>query len=244
MSFGLSVFNDKGGEIVSTSVRPMFYEFRGTFKVTSQYSTGEGSGSIVFPRAITTQYRPYLFIRLVNWNRPTINILATFTGSPGNWTGANFRTGATTGINNLQNHDFEYVVCSLGNIPSPSGYGMAIFSEEGDVTFSSDRSLVTNARYTTTWSIIGTGSVNLLMRANFQVEADDFIDVGITLAPSMFSCSPSNQYFTVGVLYQGVRVVELFMTDAGGGRIYDLSNDNLNRIYCTPICKFPSDRYN
>lgn len=243
MSFGLSVRNDKGGEIISTSVRPMFYEFRGEFKVTSRYSDGEGTGSIAFPRAIRTQYRPYLFIRIIRWNRPSVNIVAFFTGGPGNWTGATFITGASSNISNLQNHDFEYVVCSLGDIPAPIGHGLAVFDEDGEVVFSSEKTLVTNARYTTTWSPVRTESQALLMRAEFQVEIDDFIDVGITTSPSMFACNYTNTYFTVVVLADSSRVIELAMRDTSGGARYWMSGDNINRIYCTPVCKFPSDRY-
>lgn len=244
MSFGFEAINDNNSVIISSDSRPLVYIGRGQVSLTNSVVDRPAVGSTTFP-TVTTQAPPRIFVRLNSSRHASMNCYVYINGSPGNWTGFTMYAGAQGG-GTLPLYVLDYTLCipSGGSGTSlTSGYGMVLYGEDGQEVFNNTQRIVRFGKFTKVWSytinITSTATFHNL-NSNVSIDPDDYIDItyfnrGIVLQQVV------NAMFTSLILYSNsVRVLQ--MQTQATNRTDQILDAGIT-YYCTPICKFPIDRY-
>lgn len=234
---GLSVVNDYSSLIISSEYKVMVFSERGTFKITSQYTNAEGSGTVNFVKPITTQEPPQVFVRFVSGVHNDLGIYTGLRGGPGNWTGF-VVVSAVRGNPYLQDYTLEYVSCMYSNRKSTSSYGLEIYDYQGNPIYTSSDKVVKFSKFSKNWTVT-TGNQVDYYDSGLTIESDDFISISaIDRGVSWFT--GHSQYAGITLLSNGVRMLRITNQISQGDWYYQGTN---NTYLAIPVCKFPQNRY-
>lgn len=244
MDYGLSVTNDYGSVIISSSYKVLVFSERGLFQITSRYSDREGAGEVTFAKPVLTQEPPQVFVRHIKGRHNGLAVYTTLRGSAGNWTGFKVTSAAAGG--DLQNHSMEYVTCKYSDKSSTDVYGLEVYDEQGKIAFTSSDRVVKYNKFTRNWrwQQFGGRSPLQVFHSDLAIDADDFISIS--------SIDRGVSWYMDGVDYAGLRLLDggkpvLAMTinaevdqNQYGGYWYQGTNGT---SFAIPVCKFPIEKY-
>lgn len=243
MDFGLSVTNDYGSVIISSSYKVLVFSERGLFQITSRYSDREGVGEVTFAKPVLTQEPPQVFVRHIKGKHNGLSVYTTLRGSAGNWTGFKVTSAASGG--DLQNHSMEHVICKYSDKPSTDVYGLEVYDEQGKIVFTSSDRVVKYNKFTRNWrwEQFGGRSPVQMFHSDLAIDADDFISIS--------SIDRGVSWYMDGVDYAGLRLLDggkpvLAMTINAvpdsyyEGYWYQGTNGT---SFSIPVCKFPIEKY-
>ena len=237
-NFGISVTNNSNSVMITSQYKIMVFSERGTFRIQSQYTDREGSGSVTFVKPILTQEPPQIFLRYVSGVHTDLGVYSTILGSPGNWTG--FRmTSAVRGGSSLQNYLIEYVSCKYADRQSTELYGMSIWDEAGNILFSASDRIVRYSKFSKVWTKTNGDTVDIY-KSNLTIDADDFISVS-SIDRGVVWFADGAGFVGLNLMTAGVLVLNISAQRSGGG--YNYSQGVAGQNFCIPVCKFPSARY-
>ena len=244
MDYGLSVTNDYGSVIISSSYKVLVFSERGLFQITSKYSDGEGSGEVTFAKPVLTQEPPQVFVRYINGRHGALALYTTLRGAAGNWTGFKV-TSAVAGGSAQQNYSMEHVICKYSDKPSTDVYGLEVYDEQGKIAFTSSDRIVKYNKFTRNWRWQQFNYPSLLQvfHSDLAIDADDFISIS--------SIDRGVSWYMDGVDYAGLRLLDggkpvLAMTINAvtdsyyGGYWYQGTNGT---SFSIPVCKFQIEKY-
>lgn len=244
MDYGLSVTNDYGSVIISSSYKVLVFSERGLFQITSRYSDREGAGEVTFAKPVLTQEPPQVFVRHIKGKHNGLAVYTTLRGSAGNWTGFKVTSAAAGG--DLQNHSMEYVTCKYSDKSSTDVYGLEVYDEQVKLAFTSSDRVVKYNKFTRNWrwQQFGGRSPLQVFHSDLAIDADDFISIS--------SIDRGVSWYMDGVDYAGLRLLDggkpvLAMTinaevdqNQYGGYWYQGTNGT---SFSIPVCKFPIEKY-
>ena len=244
MDYGLSVTNDYGSVIISSSYKVLVFSERGLFQITSRYSDREGAGEVTFAKPVLTQEPPQVFVRHIKGKHNGLAVYTTLRGSAGNWTGFKVTSAAAGG--DLQNHSMEYVTCKYSDKSSTDVYGLEVYDEQGKIAFTSSDRVVKYNKFTRNWrwQQFGGRSPLQVFHSDLAIDADDCISIS--------SIDRGVSWYMDGVDYAGLRLLDggkpvLAMTinaevdqNQYGGYWYQGTNGT---SFSIPVCKFPIEKY-
>lgn len=243
MDYGLSVTNDYGSVIISSSYKVLVFSERGLFQITSKYSDREGAGEVTFAKPVLTQEPPQVFVRHIKGRHNGLMVYTTLRGSAGNWTGFKVTSAAAGG--DLQNHSMEYVTCKYSDKSSTDVYGLEVYDEQGKIAFTSSDRVVKYNKFTRNWrwQQFGGRSPLQVFHSDLAIDADDFISIS--------SIDRGVSWYMDGVDYAGLRLLD------GGKPVLAMIINTVPDSYyegwwyqgtngtsfSIPVCKFPIGRY-
>jgi len=236
--YGISVVNNYGSVVISSTYKLLVFSERGSFQITSRYTDKEGSGTVSFSKPISTQEPPQIFLRYVSGVHDNLGVYTTLLGRPGAWTGFTV-TSAVRGGSSVQNYTVEYVSCKYADQRSQSVYGMEIWDASGTIVFTDSDKVVRYGKFTKQWTVKSGTSVDIYS-SGLSIDVDDFICVSAIDRGVVWFADGAN-FVGLTLLTDGVRVVNISAQRASGGLYYYQGLNNTS--FCIPVCKFPADRY-
>lgn len=235
--YGLAVVNNYGSLVISNEHKVMVFSERGSFRIESRYSDGEGYGSVLFSRAIHTNEPPQVFLRHVSGVHAALGVYITLLGGPGHWTG--FAVTSAVRGGELQNYLMEFVACKFADRPGSEPFGLNLFDSQARPVFSSQDKIVRYHKFAKHWEKIAGAQVDIYA-SHLVIDPDDFvcasaIDRGVA-------------WFAGGANYVGLILLEnnapslkISAQVTGGGYWYHQGTNGT--CFGIPVCKFPPHRY-
>lgn len=237
--YGLSVTNDFGSIVISSTYKVLVFSERGTFGITSQYTNAEGYGAVTFVKPITTQEPPHIFVRILTGAHNSLGFFTVIAGGSGNWTGFNI-VSAVRGGSILQNYTLEYVSCKYSDKPNTGTYGLEIRGSDGSIVYTSSDRVVKYNKFTKTWAYVQGAQVDTYTANNITIDVDDFTSIS-SIDRGVNWLTGGAEYAGLTIMSGGTRMVRITRQIPGGGLwFYQGTNGTCLAI---PVCKFPIDRY-
>lgn len=200
------------------------------------------TGSISFASPIRDSSPPRLFVRLSSSRHGSLEVYVVINGVPGAWTGFTIYAAAQGG-KTLPLYELDYVVARPSFREPASDWAFQLLDGAGKTVFCSDEVIVRFSKFTKKWVLrSATGAAGLYYNTLYSgvtIEFDDFVDV------TFFNRGLVVQ-FAQGLMYTGIQLY------SGGVRVFNLQAQCSNSLtrdasgsinFCTPICKFPVDRF-
>lgn len=152
MTYGLQFMNNNNVVTLDSEVARMCVVASGTLR---DNGSSDKNSTNMFPRAVTTQEPPLIFVRPSNPNNGWAALLSNFApvGSPGNWTGFNIVSTYVQSRVNFSNGD--WFACQFGG-QAVAKFGMRLWDGSGNVLFDSDSPAANFTRAAQTFSYVKT----------------------------------------------------------------------------------------
>jgi len=196
MSFGFLSINDNSYVQIDSEAPRLCLLARGSY-------AGSGSATGVFPRAITSQDPPLVFIRPDQTGAIQVPISVWFTGGPGNWTG--FSMIASQIYGGLSGQYFVAAWASMGT----ATYGMRLWDQFGGLVYDSGAPAVVVTFAAGNWTYLGTEVLSVGRRYIWGIGKALAAGEYVSLNPFAMHChnAAAGGGCALGVDYAGSRIM-------------------------------------
>ncbi|WP_422421420.1 hypothetical protein [Pseudomonas sp. GZD-222] len=238
--YGFQAVNGQSSVTISSVFKLLVFSERGTIRITSKYIDSSGQGRAYFATPIRTQEPPQIFVKMRSASHHTLGVYVTVVGSPGNWTGFQLDSGAN-GINPLQDHTLDYVVCQFSDDVQVGGYGMNIWDQHGVPLFTSKDKIVKYGKFANSWVMTSDTTDFRSFSPNVTIDEDDYICISaMDRGVNWFTDNAKYAYFNIWTGWApNLRLVCQRITALG----YWYWQGTNNTQFTVAICKFPFSRY-
>lgn len=200
-------------------------------------------GSISFSAPIPTDAPPRLFVRLASSRHESMEMYVVINGRAGAWTGFTIYAPAQGG-RTLPQYVLDYVIARSSFRKPKRDWVFQLLDEKGNTVFCDEEILVRFSRFTKKWTMAremsGNGYTYTTFYSGMIIEADDFIDVTF-FNRGIVTQTTGRLDFTGVRIYNGSARVFQLQAQCGNETVRPLGIAEMN--FCTPICKFPLDKF-
>lgn len=200
-------------------------------------------GSISFPAPVPTSAPPRLFVRFDSSRHGSMEMYVVINGRAGAWTGFTIYAAAQGG-GTLPQYVLDYVIARPSFREPKGDWVFQLLDDKGQTVFCNEEILVRFSRFTKKWTFSGGWGGGQgyyhTFNSGLLIESDDFIDVTFFNRGLVMQTSRA-MMFTGVVLYTGNARVFRLQTQCSNSTTRPIGIAAFN--FCTPICKFPLDRF-
>lgn len=241
---GFEALNLQNSVTISSANRPLVYSHRGQVVVANGSVVDRPAvGSISFPAPIPTAAPPRLFVRVASSRHSSMEMYVVINGSSGAWTGFTIYAAAQGG-GTLPQYILDYVIARPSFREPKGDWVFQLLDENGATVFCNEEILVRFSRFTKKWSLTQSGASGsgayYTFYSGMTIDPDDFIDVTF-FNRGIVAQTIEGLMFTGARLYSGSTRVLALQTQCSLNTSRPTLPSGMN--FCTPICKFPVDRF-